>query len=271
MQAAFEASDFVGGYDALLVPRLFGPWAEFLLAKVRIEEGDRVIDVATGPGTVARIAAAMAGPSGHVTAADLSPPMLAVARAKGAVENSAPIDYRETPAAPLEAESGAYDVVTCQHGLQFFPDKPAAVAEMFRVLRPGGRIGVAVWRSIDHLPPFAAFERAIREVGGDVLANMFAGGPFGFDDPDALRSLLDDAGFVDVELTRETLPFVFEQGAEQVASMIATVPIPQIAALGSDERARMREVIKESLTDVTADGVVSSYATANIAIARKGS
>src|SRR5947208_16889365 len=90
--------DAMTAYDEILVPRLFDPWAEVLLDEVGVASGASVLDVACGPGTVARRAAARVGPSGHVTGCDLSPAMLAVAAAKPPVDGGAQITYVECPA-----------------------------------------------------------------------------------------------------------------------------------------------------------------------------
>ena len=125
-------------YDEFFVPRIFGPWADLLIKAADIHEGDSVLDVASGPGTVARLAATHVGASGRVVGADIALPMLEIARAKPSMPGAAPIAYVESPAAPLTVESGSFDKVLCQQGLQFFPDRLAAVKEMRRALRPGG-------------------------------------------------------------------------------------------------------------------------------------
>jgi ubiquinone/menaquinone biosynthesis C-methylase UbiE len=113
-----------------------------LLDDCELQKGATVLDVATGPGTVARLAAKRIWPGGRVVATDISRPMLDVARSKPSFR--APIMYLESPAAPLAVESAAFDVVVCQQGLQFFPDRTAALGEMRRALKPGGRLAIAV-------------------------------------------------------------------------------------------------------------------------------
>ncbi len=135
-------------YADLLVPRIFEPWAEILLDHTSIAMGMRVLDVATGSGPVARSAARRVGPTGQVVATDIAAPMLDIARRKPPVEGGAAITYIQSPAAPLRADTGAFDLVTCQQSLQFFPDRLAALREMKRALRPGGQLAVAVWTEI---------------------------------------------------------------------------------------------------------------------------
>src|SRR6185369_1286568 len=97
-----------------MVPQLFEPWARLLLDQAGAGPGDELLDVACGPGTVARLAAALVGPGGRVTGCDVSPAMLAVARSKPGT--GAPLDYVECPADALAVPAAAYDVVTCPAG-----------------------------------------------------------------------------------------------------------------------------------------------------------
>jgi ubiquinone/menaquinone biosynthesis C-methylase UbiE len=85
-------------YAQVMVPRMFEPWARELLGELAVEAGEAVLDVACGPGSVTRLAAAQAGPTGRVTACDLSPAMLAIAVGRGSVANGAAIEYLEAPA-----------------------------------------------------------------------------------------------------------------------------------------------------------------------------
>src|ERR1700737_5157987 len=130
-------------YDELYLPRIFIPWARLLLERTALRPAEAVLDVATGPGTVARLAAEQVGSQGRVLGADFSEAMIAIARAKPQPAGAATIEYLVSPAAPLAVDDGAFDVVTCQQGLQFFPDRPAAIREMNRALKPGGRAAAA--------------------------------------------------------------------------------------------------------------------------------
>src|SRR5215218_1556352 len=172
-------------YERDLVPAIFGPWVEDLLAAADVRPGARVLDVACGPGArvldvacgtgvVARAAAPRVGPTGAVVGLDLSPAMLAAAAALPSVAG-APIAWQEGNALALPFADRSFDVVVCQQGLQFFPDRLAAMREMRRVLVPGGRVALAVWRPIEHSPGFAVFADALdRHIGPDLLAGPFS-------------------------------------------------------------------------------------------------
>ena len=117
------------GYERFMLRQLFEPWAAVLVACTGIGPGSRVLDVASGLGPVARLAAAAAGPGGRVVASDVSAAMLAVASARPAGPEWAPIEYRECPASAIVAGDDSFDVVLCQHGVQFFPDRAAAAGK----------------------------------------------------------------------------------------------------------------------------------------------
>jgi SAM-dependent methyltransferase len=138
---------------------------------------------------------------------------------------------------PFPAHS--FQVVCCQAGLQFFPDRPAALAEMARVLVPGGRLAALVWRSIDHSPGFAALADALdRHIGPAAGAIMRA--PFGLGDDPSLRDLLTGAGFRDVRLDRQSGTVRFGSARELVTAQVAGSPLAgPVGAAGPAARAAL--------------------------------
>jgi ubiquinone/menaquinone biosynthesis C-methylase UbiE len=253
-------------YERVLVPRMFAPLGQLLLDELEVGAGDGVLDVACGPGSVARLAAARVGSSGRVIGCDLSPAMLAIAGAKPAISGGAAIEYHEAPADRLPVEDGAIDVVTCQQGFQFFPDRPAALAEMRRALRPGGRVGVAVWTEIDRSPPFHALGEAIEAVLGADLAERYRAGPWGFPDGERLAELLREAGFEEVRVSRRVLPLTFEGGPAQVFSTLAATPLAgEIDQLSDEDRRRLVETVAQQ----TGGGAIASQVESNVALARR--
>lgn len=255
-------------YDRIMVPRLFEPWGNLLLDTLGLSPGQIVLDVATGPGTVARLAAARVGPKGLVTGCDISAGMLSVARAKPAPEGSALIGYRECPADALDVADSAYDAVVCQQGLQFFPNRAAALAEMRRALRPGGSIGLACWAAIQECSSFEALAKAIGRVAGAQLEAAYRGGPWGLPDPNELEGLVRGAGFTNVQVTHHRLPLVWDGGPAQLVETLAASGIAaQVAALGDAGIRDLVAALADAARSLLEGEAIRSEAAAHIVTA----
>ncbi len=175
-------------YEEYYVPALFGSWAVRVADAAGIAPDDAVLDVACGTGVVAREAARRVGPGGTVTGLDIDPSMLAVARG---IDPAIRWELGDAQALPFPDAS--FDVVTCQFGLMFFPDRILSIREMLRVVRPGGRIVVAVWSPLDTSPGYATLVRLLaRHLGEDSAESLRA--PFDLGDADELTQLFARAG-----------------------------------------------------------------------------
>jgi ubiquinone/menaquinone biosynthesis C-methylase UbiE len=125
------AAEAAALYERIVARHILGPWAPPLVDAAHVAEGERVLDLACGTGVVARIAAQRVGPRGHVTCIDLNPGMISVARSLRAPDGGL-IEWLEGSALALPLPDKKVDVVLCQQGLQFFPDKAVALREMHR-------------------------------------------------------------------------------------------------------------------------------------------
>jgi len=134
-------------YERVLVPAIFAPWAADLVALAKLRPGERVLDLACGTGVVARLAAERVGPEGDITGLDLNESMLEVARSQPIPAGAAAVAWVQSSALAMRVPDSSFDVVLCQQGIQFFPDRPQALREMIRVLVPGGRMFASVWHS----------------------------------------------------------------------------------------------------------------------------
>jgi SAM-dependent methyltransferase len=175
-------------YEALFVPAMFAPWAPVVAEAAELRAGDRVLDVACGTGVLARAAAAAVGPAGTVVGLDPNDGMLAVA------SRTAPqIEWRRGVAEALPFDAASFDAVVSQFGLMFFRDRHAAIGEMRRVLRPGGRLAVAVWGALDDAPAYVAFVGLLQELFGTAVADRLRA-PFALGDAAALSASFAAAG-----------------------------------------------------------------------------
>jgi ubiquinone/menaquinone biosynthesis C-methylase UbiE len=242
---AMNQSSFPAMYERWLVGPLFRPLAELILEEVAISKGDRVLDIACGTGIVARVAKERLGDAATIVGVDISGDMLAVARA------AAPdIEWREGSASALPLSEGElFDVVVCQQGLQFFPDKRGAAAQMHRALARDGRLAVATWRSDDEMP----FLRELRRVAERHLGPI-ADQRYGFGDAAPLEALLRDAGFREVRSRKVSRTIRFENGASFVRmNSMAFVGMSAAGkALSDQERARTLDTIVSESAPVLA-------------------
>jgi ubiquinone/menaquinone biosynthesis C-methylase UbiE len=193
-------------YDEQFVPALFRQWGPVLCDAAQVAPGQRVLDVACGTGASTVAAAARVAPGGAVIGLDANPEMLAVARRK-----TADIEWRDGRAESLPFAAESFDAVISQFGLMFFDDRAAGLREMWRVLRPGGRLAVAVCDALDRSPGYAALAALLQRLFGPPVADAFRA-PFVLGDEAALLALCDQAGIVDANVARR-------EGAVRFASI----------------------------------------------------
>ena len=235
-------------YERWLVGPLFRPWAEVTFEEVKLSPGHRVLDVACGTGIVARVARERLGAAGYVVGIDINAEMLAVAR------TVAPdIDWRVGNAGALPLHDGEqFDVIVCQQGLQFFPDKPAAAAQMRRALVQSGRLAVATWRPDEEIP----FFRDLRHVAERILGPI-ADLRHSFGDAALIEALLRDAGFHDVRSRTISRRIRFEDGAPLLRLNAMALVGMSAAGKAMADHERMRVV--EDIVSGSAP-VLQSYA-----------
>lgn len=181
-------------YENFFVPALFQQWTTPVADAARIGPGQHVLDVACGTGTLTREIAARVGVEGWAVGVDINDGMLGVARQK-----NPKIEWRQSSAESLPFENDSFDAVVCQFALMFFNDRRAAVREMLRVLRPGGRLAVAVWDRMENTPGYAAVTELLRRLFGDEAADAMRA-PYNLGDEQRLRSEFVDADLSDFEI-----------------------------------------------------------------------
>lgn len=249
--AAFASPVAAETYDEVLVPRLFTPCATGLLEALGLRSGETLLDVACGTGIVVRLAAPLLGAGGHVIGRDLNEAMIEQARRHAFPLGSASIAFGVSPAAPLDLDDASVDAVSCQQGLQFFPDPDAALMEMRRCLRPTGRVAIAVWFGIDECPLWAALEVGLAaEFGAERAAAIRR--PFSWPGADALAAGLANAGFVDVRLSEFTVVMHFERGVRDAMRALVSTPFSaDVAALDTDAYEQMTSSVMRHLARST--------------------
>ena len=256
-------TNFAELYEQMLVAPLFRPWAERLLDRVPLAANARVLDVACGTGALARGVVARLGAEARVVGVDRNPAMLAVAR------RVAPgIDWREGDAATLPVSPDEkFDAVFCHEGLQFFPDRAAALLAMRAVLATGCPIGVAVWRSAEENGVFSILDRVAERFLGPVRDVRHS-----FGDAEALAQLLSECGYADVKVEPVAIDVQFDIRPEMFARLNATAVLGMSAAgksMSEDEKAKvLAAIVEASLEEIepyTTNRLITSRTSANLA------
>lgn len=255
-------------YERNLVPPILEPTAAHLVDAVGPAAGARVLDVACGTGVVARHAAARVGPDGEVVGVDVSPAMLSVARDLSPAAG-APIHWKEASADDLPFPDASFDAALCQAGLQFFPDRRAALAELFRVVRPGGTLGLGLLRSVEHQPGYRLLaETLTRHVG--VEASDILRSPYTLGDPDEIRALVAEAGFGEAHLRFLVLEVRFASAEALLRAETSSSPLGDLVGrLDPDVKARLIDDVTTALRPHTDDeGVVFGFQSIILTAAR---
>lgn len=249
-------------YEQKFVPALFGSWPPSVADAAAIALGDHVLDVACGTGVLAREASKRVGPEGSVTGLDLNEGMLAVAK-----RIQPDVDWRQGDAAALPFENDRFDVVVSQFGLMYFPERVAALREMWRVLKPGGRLGVASWASFENAEGYRLLaEIAERRTNAEAAAILRS--PFVLGNVDELLGLYRAAGIEQVELnTREDFAH-FPSIEEFVSAEVKGSPLDDL--LSEAEYQALLDETREGLaTFRNGDGSIAVPMAAHIVTARK--
>jgi ubiquinone/menaquinone biosynthesis C-methylase UbiE len=217
---------------------MFIPWAKVTIEYASPKPGERVLDLACGTGAVARQLAPIVGTKGSVVGLEISAAMLDVARSLPR-SAGALVDWRQGDGTAMPFADRTFDLVVCQQGLQFFPNRAAGVAEIRRVLVPGGRAVVAVWDSIDLHPVFKAMFGAVASRIGAPLSAVAA--PFSLASADELRKLFEGARFADLKLRSRTAEVKFPSPDRFLELSIrgAAAVLPVFSKMSDDERNSM--------------------------------
>lgn len=212
-------------YERFFVPAIGGPLAGDLVEAAALRPGERVLDVACGTGAVARLAAERVGAGGAVAGLDVNPAMLAVARAGAPA--GLPIEWHQASAEAMPLPDGAFDVALCQMGLQFVPDRAAALRDMRRVLGAQGRAFLTLPGPTPE--PFAILAEALaRHLGPPAAA--FVELVFSLHEPEALAELLRGAGFREVEVRAERKALRLPPPADFLWQYLYATPLAEAAA-----------------------------------------
>jgi ubiquinone/menaquinone biosynthesis C-methylase UbiE len=219
---------------------------EQLLQLASPAPGERVLELACGAGGVGIAAAQRVGETGEVILSDVAPAMVAIAAARGAELGLRNVRARVLDLEEIDEPDAVYDVAVCREGLMFVVDPARAARELRRVLRPGGRVAIAVWGPRERNPWLGVLFVAVSAELGAPVPPPGVPGPFSLDDAGRLEALLAGAGFSAVDVQEVSTPYRAASVDEwwnrttalagPLAQRLATLPEPAAQALR--ERAR---------------------------------
>jgi SAM-dependent methyltransferase len=179
---------------------------EALLERAAPQPGDRVLELACGPGATGMAAATLVAPGGEVVMSDVVAEMTAIAAARADAAGLTNVSTRELDIEQIEEPDGAYDVVLCRHGLMFALDPARGAREIRRVLKPGGRVALGVWGPREDNPWLGLVLDSVSAQIGAPVPPPGIPGPFALQDAGRLAALLTEAGLLEVSVTELSLP-----------------------------------------------------------------
>lgn len=255
-------------YDTLMVPLIFQCYATHMAELVAATSPDSVLETAAGSGVVTRALAPRLGERTRYVVTDLNRPMLDFAASRQGTD--ARIEWRQADALDLPFEDAAFDVVCCQFGAMFFPDRIAGYAEARRVLRPGGRLVFSVWDRIEENVFADDVTNAVAAMFPHDPPRFLARTPHGYHDVVLIREELARAGFTAIEIaTREDVSRAPSPRHAAVAYCHGTPLRSEIEARGADMLQDATDRAEAAIAQRHGAGPVAAKIQAHVVVATR--
>ncbi|MFF4056601.1 class I SAM-dependent methyltransferase [Streptomyces sp. NPDC001668] len=249
-------------YERHLVPVFFRPFASDMATRAAALRPRTILELAAGTGALTS-ALVTEAPTASVVATDFNEAMVTAGSAR---EPRA--DWRQADAQKLPFEDGGFDLVLCQFGVMFFPDRPAAYAEVRRVLAPQGRFLFSSWGPLDSHGFGAAFQAALEQSMPEAAPPFLRDVPHGYTDPAVVAADLAAAGLTLVGSEEVTLEGAAESAASVATGLLTGTPVS--AALQAREDVQgLRAAVTQRMTDRLGNGPVTASMTATVYLAQR--
>jgi ubiquinone/menaquinone biosynthesis C-methylase UbiE len=266
-----EAFKFSGegakNYDQYLGPLLFEPYAIELASKIEQKNVAAVLELACGTGRLTRHLRSRFKAPVNLVASDINADMLRVAQKQ---LNDDSIEFRVEDAQNLSFPSGSFDLVVCQFGLMFLPDKKKGLSEAMRVLRPGGKFIFSTWDKTANVP-------LLKLIFNDTILPYFKGEdttrfvvPFSLFDPLLLENWMEETGFRNIKISRLVLPSKATAAKEIVNAFFIKHSLGgEVAAKDPDDFARVARKMEDKIVRQFGAAEINFELTAFVAAAEK--
>jgi SAM-dependent methyltransferase len=236
-------------------PRNLGSLSEWCCEALGLAPGRQVLDIGCGTGAPCLTEAARVKPGGRVLAVDLAPEMFAVAQRRAREAGLDMLEFRAMDAEALEVPDASFDAVSFLFALMFCPRPERAMAEIHRVLKPGGRFALTVWDVAERNSFFTAIGKPVAEFFQAPPPDPKAPGGFRFAPPGELEAVVRAGGFIDFTIESRTLT-VDVESVDRYFEMTFDMAAPLRAKLGGipdSERARLEGMVVESVRPFAVD------------------
>jgi SAM-dependent methyltransferase len=247
------------GYEQYFVPAIFDQWPPRIIEAAGVEDGDSVLEVGCGTGVLTREVIKRVGSNGSITGLDLSESMLGVARSI-----CPDADFQQGNAMDLPFDDESFDVAIASFVLMFVPDPVQAVSELWRVLKPGGRMILTVWEGLNQNPVYAGLVDIARQRIDDVAGSSLAW-PFALGEDGRLAEICGSAGVADVDISdhdgRAKFPSLdgFVRTEIQAWVLADSVDEESVSLVVSDSQERFAEYCDASgAIDIPLNAVMAS-------------
>ncbi|MBA4179829.1 MAG: hypothetical protein C0506_04500 [Anaerolinea sp.] len=247
------------------------PVTDWLCTNAGLKPGMQVLDLAAGTGQPGFTAAGRVGSTGRVVSSDFAPEMVAAATRLSQRKGITNVEHKEVDIENIPFPDASFDAVTCRFGLMFCPDPARGAAEIARVLKPGGRFGLAVWDVPAQNAQFTSFTSALAEIAPPPPPNPSAPGLFRLAAPGEFDSVLRAGGFVDFKIQSLATEWEFSSPENywEIMTELAAPLKAAAATLPPETLARLRTAVIEGLRARHGSGPLRLLATPLCATGQK--